>query len=176
MFKNLVSILKKSVSKQKLRNHNIFDVEINAINGKPIQLSKFKGKFLLFVNVASKCGFTPQYEDLQALYERYKENLEIIGVPCNQFGGQEPDNANKIESFCKTNYGVSFTITEKIHVKNKNKHPLYIWLTEKSHNGVKNSSVQWNFQKYLIDPEGELIDYFLTSTKPTSSKITKYFN
>lgn len=161
-------------SNKKLNVETIYDIEIKGLNGKPINLHEFKGKFILFVNVASKCGFTPQYKDLQNLYNHYKDKLEIIGVPCNQFGSQEPGNANDIEAFCEMNYGVNFTITEKTNVKGKDKHPLYAWLTEKVNNGVKNSNVKWNFQKYLIDPNGNLIDYYFSITNPMSSKITKH--
>ncbi len=153
---------------------NIYDIKINSLQGKSIDLSEYKNKFLLFVNVASKCGFTPQYKDLEELYKKHKDNLVIIGVPCNQFGSQEPGNSREIEEFCQVNYGVSFLITEKVDVKGNNKHPLYNWLTEKSLNGKKNSSVKWNFQKYIVDQEGKLIDYYFSITKPTSSKITKH--
>lgn len=153
---------------------NIYDIEMNSLQNNPIQLSGFKGKHILFVNVASKCGFTPQYKDLEKLHQEYKDNLVIIGVPCNQFGKQEPGNADEIEEFCQVNYGVSFLITEKVDVKGANQHPLYTWLTSKDLNGKKSSSVKWNFQKYFISPEGEFIDYFFSITKPTSSKITKH--
>lgn len=153
---------------------NIYDIEMNSLQNNPIQLSDFKGKHILFVNVASKCGFTPQYKDLEKLHQEYKNNLVVIGVPCNQFGKQEPGNADEIEEFCQVNYGVSFLITEKVDVKGANQHPLYTWLTSKDLNGKKSSSVKWNFQKYFISPEGEFIDYFFSITKPTSSKITKH--
>lgn len=153
---------------------SIYDININSLQGKAINLKDFKGKHLLFVNVASKCGFTPQYKGLEKLFKDYKENLQVIGVPCNQFGSQEPGNANDIEEFCEVNYGVSFLMTEKIDVKGSNQHPLYSWLTKKDFNGKKNSSVKWNFQKYLVDDNGNLIDYYFSITKPTSSKIIKH--
>ena len=154
--------------------HNIYDIKIQSLQNKPINLSEFKGKYILFVNVASKCGFTPQYKDLEKFYQEHKDKLVVIGVPCNQFGKQEPGNSDEIQEFCQVNYGVSFLITEKVDVKGSNQHPLYSWLTSKSLNNKKNSSVKWNFQKYFISPEGEFIDYFFSITKPTSSKITKY--
>ena len=153
---------------------SIYNIKINGLNGKPLILSKYKGQHILFVNVASKCGFTPQYKDLQNLHDKYKDKLVIIGLPCNQFGNQEPGNANDIETFCEVNYGVSFIISEKIDVKGSHAHPLYKWLTQKSKNGVSNSTVKWNFQKYLVDSQGKLVDYYYSTTKPTSNKITKY--
>ncbi len=153
---------------------NIYEIEINSLQNNPIQISDFKGKHILFVNVASKCGFTPQYKGLEELHKTFKDKLVVIGVPCNQFGKQEPGNSNEIEEFCQVNYGVSFLITEKIDVKGTNQHPLYTWLTDKSLNGKKSSSVKWNFQKYLVSPEGKLIDYYFSITKPLSSKITKH--
>ena len=153
---------------------SIYDIKINALNGDEINLSDFKDKYLLIVNVASECGFTGQYEDLQKLYDTYKDRLMIIGVPCNQFGGQEPGTAIEIQNFCKINYGVTFLMTEKVEVKGKNQHPLYQWLTQQSKNGSSSSSVKWNFQKYLIGKNGELLDYFLSITNPMSDKITKY--
>lgn len=153
---------------------SIYDININSLQGQPIDLKAFKGKYILFVNVASKCGFTPQYEDLQSLHDTYGDKIIIIGVPCNQFGNQEPGNKDQIMSFCQANYGVSFLMTEKIEVKGTNKHPLYAWLTQKEKNGIKNSKVKWNFQKYLVSPDGQLIDYFLSVTSPKSNKILKY--
>lgn len=158
--------------KEKLTS--IFDVKINSLSGKEINLSDFKGNSILFVNVASKCGFTPQYKELQKLADSYKDSLTIIGVPCNQFGSQEPGNATDIQEFCEVNYGVTFLMTEKIHVKGPNKHPLYKWLTYKHLNGKSNSSVKWNFQKYLVDKNGVLIDYFFSTTSPLSTKIIKH--
>ena len=153
---------------------SIYNVEIKSLQNTPIQLSDFKGKYILFVNVASKCGFTPQYKDLEELQKMYQDNLVIIGVPCNQFGQQEPGNNEEIEEFCQINYGVSFLITEKIAVKGTNQHPLYTWLTSRKLNNKKSSSVRWNFQKYLVSPEGKLIDYYFSITKPLNSRITKH--
>ena len=149
---------------------DIYSIKINSLQGKPISLSDYNGKKILFVNVASECGFTKQYAALQKLYVDYSKNLIIIGVPCNQFGGQEPGSANDIENFCNLNYGVTFLITEKIDVKGSKQHPLYKWLTSKELNGKKNSNVKWNFQKYLIDEKGEFIDYYYSITKPNSKK------
>lgn len=154
--------------------NNLYDIQIDSLQGQPVDFSNYKGKKILFVNVASKCGFTPQYKDLQKLYDEYQDKLMVIGVPCNQFGRQEPGTSDEIQEFCQVNYGVSFLITEKVDVKGSQQHPLYSWLTQKSINGKKNSSVKWNFQKYLVDEDGQLIDYYYSITKPTSKKITKH--
>ena len=156
--------------------NQLYRIKINSLQGKPIKLSDFKGKKILFVNVASKCGFTPQYKELQKLYDQYQDQLTVIGVPCNQFGKQEPGTSSEIQEFCRVNYGVSFLITEKIDVKGSNQHPLYSWLTQKSANGKKSSSVRWNFQKYLVDENGELIDYYYSMTSPTSRKIIRHLS
>ena len=153
---------------------SVYDIEINNLMGRPLNLLDFKGKKILFVNVASKCGFTPQYRELQELQNRYADQLTVIGVPCNQFGAQEPGTAEEINQFCEINYGVTFPITEKVNVRGSHIHPLYQWLTTKAINGVKNSSVKWNFQKYLVDENGEFLDYFYSITKPLNSRITAY--
>ncbi|GAA0721360.1 glutathione peroxidase [Aquimarina litoralis] len=165
---------KVSQNKGNKSTSSIYDIKINSLEGKEINLADFKGKKILFVNVASKCGFTGQYKDLQKLYDMYKDTLMIIASPCNQFGKQEPGDASQIQSFCERNYGVTFLVTEKIDVKGTNQHKLYEWLTNKDLNGKKNSSVKWNFQKYLVDEEGEFIDFYFSITKPTSSSITKH--
>lgn len=153
---------------------NIYDININSLQNKAIDLSEYKNKYILFVNVASKCGFTSQYKELEELYQKHKNNLIIIGSPCNQFGSQEPGTSEDIAAFCKVNFGVSFLMTEKIDVKGSKQHPLYSWLTDKSKNGTKSSSLKWNFQKYLVAPNGQLVDYYFSITKPMSSKITKH--
>lgn len=162
------------VTSQTMPKTSLYTIKINSLSGNPIDLSTYQGKYILFVNVASKCGFTGQYEDLQKLYDTYQDKLMIIGVPCNQFGGQEPGTALDIQQFCQANYGVSFVMTEKIDVKGNNQHPLYQWLTDKTQNGQSSSSVKWNFQKYLVDTKGQLIDYYFSITNPLSDKITKH--
>jgi glutathione peroxidase len=154
---------------------SIYDssISIKDIDGNIIDFKQFKGKKLLLVNVASKCGFTPQYEDLQKLQEQYKDKLTVIGLPCNQFKEQEPGTNAEIKEFCSLNYGVTFLITEKIDVKGESQHPIYQWLTDKSKNGFKDSSVKWNFQKYLLDEEGRMIDFYYSITKPLSDSIVK---
>lgn len=154
-----------------LAQSSLYSISINDIDGNPINLTDFNGKKILFVNVASKCGFTSQYADLERLHQLYKTNLVIIGVPCNQFGNQEPGTLQEIKSFCTSQYNISFLLTEKIDVKGKSQHSLYEWLTKKENNGKINSSVKWNFQKYLVDETGILINYFYSTTNPRSSKI-----
>ena len=153
---------------------SIYDIQIMDINNNLIKLSDFKDKYILVVNVASKCGFTPQYKDLETLFNKYSNKLVIIGVPCNQFGGQEPASEAEIQSFCSNNYNVSFLLTKKADVRGKNIHPLYRWLTNKRLNGKYGTTVKWNFQKYLIDTNGNLVDYFYSTTNPLSDKITSY--
>jgi len=172
----------KTIDKAKLASsksndtikQSIYDISINSLNGQPISLREFEGKKILFVNVASECGFTKQYKDLQALSDQFQDSLVIIGSPCNQFGRQEPGDASQIQNFCELNFGVKFLLTEKIDVKGSKQHPLYKWLTTKSLNNKKSSSVKWNFQKYLVDDKGRLIDYYFSITNPLSSKITKH--
>ena len=154
---------------------SIHDLEYTSIEGQTVSLKSFEGKYILFVNVASECGFTPQYEGLETLSEQYKDQLVVIGFPCDQFGGQEPGDSEEIKSFCKLRYGVNFPLSEKIEVKGTNQHSIYKWLSNKKLNGAKSSSVKWNFQKYLIDPEGQFVDYYYSVTKPLSTKITKNF-
>jgi len=151
---------------------SIYDLAINDISGNLIDLNEFKGMHILFVNVASECGFTSQYAGLEELHQQYKNDLIVIGLPCNQFGGQEPGAEKEIQQFCTKNFGVSFLMTEKIDVKGKMKHPIYNWLTNKNVNGKSSSSVKWNFQKYIVDGKGNFVNYFYSTTKPMSPKIT----
>ena len=155
---------------------SFYDIKLNDINGKQIDLKSFEDKYILFVNVASKCGFTSQYTDLEKLHQQYQNDLVVIGLPCNQFGGQEPGDAEEIKNFCSSNYGVTFIISEKIEVKGEGMHPLYQWLTQKELNGKKSSTVKWNFQKYIVDKNGELLNYFYSMTSPLSNKITSLIN
>lgn len=173
-FKIFITTLRTTKDEKIEGPKSIYSIKINALNGDAINFNTFKGKHLLIVNTASKCGFTSQYEQLQDLHERYRDKLTVIGVPCNQFGKQEPGDAEDITSFCEVNYGVKFLMTEKVDVKGKNQHPLYKWLTSKPLNGVKSSRVKWNFQKYLIDPQGNLVDFFYSTTSPLSKKITRH--
>ncbi len=150
---------------------SVYDIKIKALDGSEIDLSKYKGKKILIVNTASKCGYTPQYEGLEKLYEQYKDKLVIIGFPANNFLFQEPGSNNDIQTFCKKNYGVTFPMTEKISVKGKKMHPLYVYLTQKKYNHFSDNSVKWNFQKYLIDEKGNLVQVFAPSVEPMSEEI-----
>ena len=170
--KNIITLLLLFSNLFLLSAQSLYDSKINTIDGISIDFNDFKGKYILFVNVASNCGFTKQYKQLEELYQTYKNDLVVIGLPCNQFGGQEPGNAEEIKNFCTKNFGVSFVITEKINVKGHDLHPVYAWLTDKNLNNKISSSVKWNFQKYLLNREGDLIDYFYSTTSPLSAKIT----
>jgi len=151
---------------------SFYSLSIKSLDGsKTINFSDFKGKKVLCVNVASECGYTPQYKDLQELSEKYQDKLVIIGFPCNQFGGQEPGNASDISTFCQKNYGVTFLLTEKIDVKGDKQHSIYKWLTNKVLNGKEDSEVKWNFNKFLIDENGNWIAYFPSKTKPLSEEL-----
>lgn len=154
---------------------SFYDFTVKDISGEDYPLSQLKGKKVLVVNTASKCGFTPQYEGLQELYKQYGgENFMIIGFPANNFAKQEPGTNEEIASFCRLNYGVSFPMMSKISVKGDDQHPLYTWLTSKSENGVENSKVSWNFQKYMIDEEGQLVGHFAPTVKPDSEKLLSW--
>ncbi len=143
-----------------------------SIDGDNVQMDQYKGKYVLCVNVASKCGYTPQYEKLQQLQETYAEKLVIIGFPCNQFLFQEPGNSTEIKEFCTKNYGVTFPLSEKVDVKGSDQHPIYQWLTIQKLNGVSNDEVKWNFHKYLVSPEGKWIKGYGSKVDPLSTEIT----
>ena len=150
---------------------SIFDFQLQTISGEEVDLTDYKGKKLLIVNTASECGYTPQYEDLQALHEMHGDKVTILGFPSNDFGGQEPGTNEEIASFCKKNYGVSFQMFEKINVKGKEKHPLYQWLSSKEMNGWNDQEPNWNFCKYLVNEEGELLKFYASAVNPMSSEI-----
>jgi glutathione peroxidase len=154
---------------------SIHQFKAKTIDGEILDFSTLKGKKILVVNTASKCSFTPQYKELEELYEKYKDKkFVIIGFPCNQFGDQEPGTGSDIKEFCTRNYGVTFTMMEKVDVKGEHISEIYSWLTTKSKNGVRSSSVKWNFQKYMIDENGFLIDYVLPFKSPNCSKIINW--
>jgi glutathione peroxidase len=165
----------KSIAKtQEMTGKTIYDFKVESLNGGEINFADYKGKKILIVNTASECGFTPQYEDLQKLSDEYKDKLVIVGFPANNFGGQEPGSNAEIATFCTKNFGVTFPMAAKVSVKGDDIAPIFKYLTEKELNGVKNSSILWNFTKFLIDENGVLIDNFASTTKPTSESITKY--
>jgi glutathione peroxidase len=150
----------------------VHDFTMADINGQQVNLSKYKGKTLLIVNVASKCGLTPQYEDLQALYAEYKgQDFEILAFPANNFMGQEPGDESEIKQFCSQKYAITFPMFSKISVKGKDMHPLYAFLTEKEQNGVLDAPVSWNFQKFLIDKDGKMITSFGPRQKVTDAEV-----
>jgi len=152
-----------------------YDFTVKDISGEDFPLSQLKGKKVLVVNTASKCGLTPQYEGLQELYEKYGgEDFMIIGFPANNFAKQEPGSNEEIATFCQRNYGVSFPMMSKISVKGDDQHPLYQWLTSKSANGLEDSEVGWNFQKYMIDEKGQLVGHFVPKTKPDDQELVAW--
>jgi glutathione peroxidase len=145
---------------------SFYDLSYTDINGKTVSMADYKGKYVLCVNVASKCGKTPQYSELEALYEKHKDKLVIIGFPCNQFLGQEPGSEKEIQEFCTKNYGVTFPLASKIDVKGNNQHPVYTWLMNKDSNGVSDDKVEWNFHKVLVSPEGQWLKAFSSGSDP----------
>lgn len=152
-------------------NRTIHQFKVASLDGEMIDFASFKGKKILVVNTASECGYTPQYKDLQALYEKYKDKLVIVGFPANNFGGQEPGSNTEIKSFCQKNYGVSFPIAAKISVKGDDTAPIYKWLTSKEENGVLDATIKWNFNKFLLDENGKMIAYFPSKVTPMSEEI-----
>jgi len=153
-----------------------YDFKVKTLEGEDFDLSSLKGKKVMVVNTASKCGFTPQYKDLEMLYEKYQGELVIIGFPANNFANQEPGTASEIREFCTLNYGVTFPMMEKISVRGNDIHPLYKWLTSKDKNGIMDSEVKWNFQKYLIDENGKLVDVLYSRDKPESEKVIAWLS
>ncbi|MBI3651196.1 MAG: redoxin domain-containing protein [Acidobacteria bacterium] len=153
---------------------SVYDFTMNDIDGRPVKLDAYKGKVVLLVNVASKCGYTPQYEGLQATYMKYKDRgLVILGFPANNFMGQEPGSNEEIKQFCSLKYNVTFPLFAKISVKGEDKHPLYKFLTEKATDPEFGGEISWNFNKFLVDRNGKIIARFSTSDKPESDKVTQ---
>ena len=150
---------------------SFFDIEMNTISGDKIKMDSYKGKKILIVNVASKCGLTPQYKDLESLYKSHSEKLIILAFPSNHFLRQEPGSNQEIQNFCESNYSISFPLFEKSKVKGKNKNIIYDWLTDPKKNGWNKKGPSWNFTKYLIDENGKLINRFSPKTLPLSTEI-----
>jgi glutathione peroxidase len=156
---------------------SVYEFKVSGLDGKAIDLSSFKGKKILMVNTASKCGYTPQYADLEALYTKYKDKLVVIGFPANNFGQQEPGTSAEITEFCTKNYGVTFPMAEKSDVVGDNINPLFKYLTDEAHKlGVADPVIKWNFTKFLVDENGKLVAVFPSKVKPTDDQITKYLN
>lgn len=176
MFKKIVFIILSFLGFQQISSQakSIHSFKVKGIDGKIIDFSKFKGKKILVVNTASECGFTGQYDDLEKLHKTYGTKLVVVGFPANNFGGQEPGSDTEIATFCKRNYGVTFLLSGKTSVKGNDMTPIFAFLTKKEQNGVKNTVIMWNFTKFLLNEKGELIDTFISTTKPMSDKITKY--
>lgn len=151
---------------------NLYSIPVKSLDGTSLDLSQYRGKKILVVNTASECGYTPQYKDLETLYQQHKDRLVVIGFPCNDFGGQEPGSPADIRQFCTKNYGVSFPMGEKVSIRGGSVSPLYAWLTQKSRNHVSDATVRWNFHKFLIDENGQLIRDFPSSVNPLSTELT----
>ncbi len=153
---------------------SLHNFKVNSLEGKEVDLSEYKGKVVLVVNTATECGFTPQLGELEQLYKEYKDKgLEILGFPSNDFAGQEPREGEAIGEFCQRNYGVSFPMFEKVHVKGKDTAEVFRFLSDKKLNGKVSSVPKWNFHKYLVDKNGQVQDYFYTITKPTAGRLKK---
>ena len=167
MYKILFSILLTFILNAGDTMKHFYDFNAKTITGEEISMSAYKGKVVLVVNVASKCGFTPQYEGLEKLYQDYRsQGLEILGFPCNQFGKQEPGTPKEIQNFCKVNFGVTFPLFEKIDVNGEHTHPLYVYLKAQAPGFLGTEGIKWNFTKFLIDREGKVITRYGSSTKP----------
>lgn len=172
----LVLLISIFTSNQSQVPGSFYDFKMKSIDGDMIGFDQFKGKKVLLVNVASKCGFTPQYEDLQKLHELYGNKVAILGFPANNFGNQEPGSNEEIALFCSANYGVTFQMFEKISVKGDDMDPLYQWLSSEKYNGWNNEAPSWNFCKYLVDEEGKLIAFFPSKVKPLSDELLAKIN
>ncbi|MFC3414406.1 glutathione peroxidase [Algoriphagus hitonicola] len=156
---------------EQMMDSKFYDFKLKDIDGKEVDFSQFKGKKVLLVNVASECGFTPQYEALQELHENYGDKIAILAFPANNFGGQEPGSNEEIKEFCTSNFGVTFPVFEKISVKGFDKHPLYRWLSDEKENGWNNQEPSWNFCKYYVNENGELEKFFPSSVTPLDEAI-----
>lgn len=158
-----------------LTGGSIYDFKVKGLEGNDIDFSAYKGKYILVVNTASNCGYTPQYEELEQLYKKYNDKLVIVGFPANNFGGQEPGSNAEIKEFCKRNYGVTFPMAEKVSVKGDDIHPLFKYLTEEAKKiETPDPVIKWNFTKFLINKEGKLLKVFPSKVKPMSEEITGY--
>ncbi len=157
-------------------NEQFYQLPAVTIDGETMTMEAYRGKKIIILNVASKCGYTPQYADWQAFYDSHKDDAVVLGFPCNQFMFQEPGNAAEIESFCQKNYGVTFPMFEKVDVKGSDACPVYKWLTDPKQNGWNSEVPSWNFSKYLINEKGQLIAYFAPNIKPGSPEFQAAWN
>lgn len=173
----LMLLPKKALAKPKTSStmalKTLYDFTVRSIEGKEIPLSVYKGKKVLIINTASECGYTPQYAELEELHQRYKDKLVLLGFPANNFGGQEPGNNQEIATFCQRNFGVTFQLFEKSDVIGSNQNPLYSWLTHAEQNGWNSTPPNWNFCKYLVNENGELLKFYSSSVSPLSEEIIK---
>lgn len=176
LFLSLIIVMMFNMKLQS-QNSSFYELSAKKINGETLEFSELKSKKIMIVNTASKCGFTPQYEELQKLYDEYGgEDFMIIGFPANNFLRQEPGTDEDIKEFCSVNYGVTFQMMSKISVKGKDMHPVYKWLTKEKNNGVMDSGVSWNFQKYLIDETGNLIKMLKPKVSPISDDVKSWLS
>jgi glutathione peroxidase len=166
----------KSIMDDNKPKKTLHNFKMTTIDGEEIDLSQYKGKKVLLVNVASKCGYTPQYGELEALHEKYGDKVVILGFPANNFGSQEPGTNAEIAEFCQKNYGVKFQMFEKISVAGEDQHPLYQWLSKKELNGWNDKAPKWNFTKYLVNEKGELVNMFDSKVKPMSKELLDAIN
>lgn len=167
-----LGLIKKAAVRPISDQTSFYDLSVKGIAGDTLRMSDYKGKYVLCVNVASNCGYTYQYEDLQKLYEQYQDRLVVVGFPCNQFMFQEPDSEAKIQEFCSNTYGVTFPMSAKIYVKGADQHPIYQWLCNRELNGENSHEVKWNFHKFLVSPDGQLIGSFSSKVLPMGEEIT----
>lgn len=155
---------------------NFHEFKLRSIDGEEVDFAQYRGKKVLLVNVASKCGYTSQYAELQELHEKHGDKITVLGFPANNFGGQEPGTEEEIKTFCSENFGVTFPMFEKVSVKGVDKHPLYRWLSDKDLNGWNDKEPAWNFSKYLLDEEGKLVDFYPSAVKPMDDKILSHLS
>lgn len=150
---------------------SFFQFTVNSLDGQPVALEQYRGKKIIVLNVASECGYTPQYADWEKFYKEHSDKFVVLGFPCNDFGGQEPGSEKEIATFCQKNYGVTFPMFEKVHVKGPEKAPLFQWLTDAAQNGWNTQEPTWNFCKYVINEKGELTQFFASGVKPESPEF-----
>jgi len=167
----VASAPKETISATNQEKPSFYDLKAMSLDGESIDMSKYKGKKVIMLNVASKCGYTPQYADWQKFYESNKDQVEVLGFPCNQFLGQEPGSSAEIATFCQKNYGVTFQMFDKVDVKGDQQHAIYQWLTDPSKNGWNSEVPSWNFCKYLINEEGKLTHFFGSKIKPDNQEF-----